>query len=82
MISSLGNFTLLLSLCFSILQIVIFGKKNLIDNNFLNKYSDTISIVNCEEIISDNDKPSSILRSKKESSMRKAIEFIKSKKTI
>ncbi len=28
MISSLGNFTLLLSLCFSILQIVIFGKKN------------------------------------------------------
>ena len=28
MISSLGNFTLLLSLCFSILQIAIFGKKS------------------------------------------------------
>ena len=28
MMSSLGNFTLLLSLCFSILQIVIFGKKS------------------------------------------------------
>ena len=41
-----------------------------------------VSIIHCDETISDNDKPSSILRSKKESSMRKAIEFIKSKKNI
>ncbi len=63
-------------------KLIIFGKKNLINNNFLEKYSEMVNIVHCEEIILDDDKPSYILRSKKESSMRKAIEFIKSKKDI
>ena len=63
-------------------KLIIFGKKNSIDNNFYNKYSNKISFVDCDEIIFDNDKPSTILRTKKESSMRKAIEFIKSKNNI
>jgi glycerol-3-phosphate acyltransferase PlsX len=63
-------------------KLIIFGNKNLISNHFLQKYPEMISIIHCDEIISDNDKLSSILRSKKESSMRKAIEFIKSKKNI
>ena len=63
-------------------KLIIFGKKNLINNNFLDKYSKMINFVHCEEVILDDDKPSSILRSKKESSLRKAIEFIKSKKNI
>ena len=63
-------------------KLIIFGNKNLISSHFLKKYSEMISLVHCEEVISDNDKPSSILRSKKESSMRKAIEFIKSKNNI
>ena len=44
--------------------------------------SGMINFVNCEEVILDDDKPSSVLRSKKESSLRKAIEFIKSKNDI
>ena len=63
-------------------NLIIFGDKNLLDNNFLKKNSEIVSFIHCEEIILDNDKPSSILRSKKESSMRKAIEFIKSKNNI
>ena len=63
-------------------KLIIFGNKKLIDLDFLDKYSEKISFVHCEEIILDNDKPSSILRSKKESSMRKGIEFIKSKNNI
>ena len=63
-------------------KLIIFGNKNLINNSFLEKYSEIVSFNHCEEIISDNDKPSSILRSKKDSSMRKAIEFIKSKNNI
>ena len=63
-------------------KLIIFGNKNLISNHFLEKYSEMISIIHCNEVISDDDKPSSILRSKKESSMRKAIEFIKSKNNI
>ena len=63
-------------------KLIIFGKKKSINNNFLDKYSGMINFVNCEEVISDDDKPSSILRSKKESSLRKAIEFIKSKNHI
>ena len=63
-------------------KLIIFGKKNLINNNFLNKYSEIINFVHCEEVILDDDKPSSILRSKKESSLRKAIEYIKSKNHI
>ena len=49
-------------------KLIIFGKKNLIKNNFLDKYSDMINFVHCEEVILDDDKPSSILSSKKESS--------------
>ena len=64
------------------IKLIIFGNKNLISNNFLEKYSQMISFVHCEETIADNDVPSSILRSKKDSSMRKAIEYIKSKKNI
>jgi len=63
-------------------KLIIFGNKNLINNDFLEKYSEIVFFNHCEEIISDNDKPSSILRSKKDSSMRKAIEFIKSKNNI
>ena len=63
-------------------KLIIFGNKSLIDNNFLEKYSKTVSFIHCEEVILDNDKPSSILRSKIDSSMRKAIEFIKSKNNI
>ena len=63
-------------------KLIIFGNKNLLSGHFLKKYSEMISIIHCEEVILDNDKPASILRSKKESSMRKAIEFIKSKNNI
>jgi len=63
-------------------KLIIFGNKNSVNNNFLDKYSEIINFVHCEEVILDNDKPSSVLRSKKESSLRKAIEFIKSKKHI
>ena len=63
-------------------KLTIFGNKNLISNHFLSKYSEMVSIIHCDEIILDHDKPSSILRSKKESSMRKAIEYIKSKNNI
>ncbi len=63
-------------------KLIIFGKKKSINNNFLDKYSEMINFVHCEEVILDDDKPSSILRSKKESSLRKAIEFIKSKNHI
>ena len=63
-------------------KLIIFGKKTLINNNFLDKYSEMINFVHCEEVILDDDKPSSTLRSKKESSLRKAIEFIKSKNHI
>ena len=63
-------------------KLIIFGNKNSINNNFLDKYSEMINFVHCEEVILDDDKPSSILRSKKESSLRKAIEFIKSKNHI
>ena len=63
-------------------KLIIFGNKNSISNHFLKKYSEVISLVHCDEVILDNDKPSSILRSKKESSMRKAIEFIQSKNNI
>ena len=64
------------------IKLIIFGKKKSINNNFLDKYSGIINFVNCEEVILDDDKPSFILRSKKESSLRKAIEFIKSKNHI
>ena len=63
-------------------KLIIFGNKNSVNNIFLDKYSKIINFVHCEEVILDNDKPSSVLRSKKESSLRKAIEFIKSKKNI
>ena len=63
-------------------KLIIFGNKNLISNSFFNKYSEMITLVHCEEVILDDDKPSSILRSKKESSMRKALEYIKSKNNI
>ena len=63
-------------------KLIIFGKKKSINNDFLDKYSEMINFVHCEEVILDDDKPSSILRSKKESSLRKAIEFIKSKNHI
>jgi|TARA_B100001964_G_scaffold63492_1_gene72342 glycerol-3-phosphate acyltransferase PlsX len=63
-------------------KLIIFGNKNSINNIYLDKYSEMINFVHCEEVISDYDKPSSVLRSKKESSMRKAIEFIKSKNDI
>ena len=46
-------------------NLVIFGNKNLINNNFFKKNSETASLIHCNEVILDNDKPSSILRSKK-----------------
>jgi len=63
-------------------NLIIFGNKRLISKHFLKKYSQTVSFVHCEEIIADDDLPSSVLRSKKDSSMRKAIEYIKYKKNI
>ena len=54
-------------------KLIIFGRKQSINNNFLDKYSEMINFVHCDEVILDDDKPSSILRSKKESSLRKAI---------
>ena len=58
-------------------RLIIFGNKNLIDNDFILKNNQFVSLVHCDEVIKDNDKPSSILRSKKNSSMRKALEYIK-----
>ena len=63
-------------------KLTIFGNRNKISNHLLEKYPKHISFIHCDEIISDQDKPSAILRSKKESSMRKAIEYIKSKDNI
>ncbi len=63
-------------------KLIIFGNKNLINSKFLEKYSKMISFIHCDEMIMDNDKPSSVLRSKKNSSMRKAIEYIKLKENI
>ena len=63
-------------------KLIIFGNKKSISNNFLDKYSEMINFVHCEEVILDDDKPSSLIRSKKESSLRKGIEFIKSKNHI
>jgi len=64
------------------IKLIIFGNKNKINIDYLKEYEEEITIIHCEEIILDDDKPSSVLRTKKESSMRKAIEFIKSKKNI
>ena len=36
-------------------KLIIFGDKKLIDHDFLDKYSEKISFVHCEEIILDND---------------------------
>jgi glycerol-3-phosphate acyltransferase PlsX len=63
-------------------KLIIFGNKNLINSNFLEKYSQKLSFVHCDEVIADNDVPSAVLRSKKDSSMRKGIEYIKSKQNI
>jgi len=57
-------------------KLIIFGDKNKIENFDTNSHKN-ISLIHCDEIIKDDDKPSSILRSKKNSSMRKALEFIK-----
>ena len=64
------------------IKLIIFGNKNLINSNFLEKYSQKLSFVHCDEVIADNDVPSAVLRSKKDSSMRKGIEYIKSKQNI
>ena len=58
-------------------ELIIFGKENQIINKFKEKYLNNITLVYCDEIIEDDDKPSAVLRTKKNSSMRKAIEFIK-----
>ena len=58
-------------------KLIIFGDKKKIDSNFLQFYRDSIEFIHCEEVIYDQDKPSSVLRSKKDSSMRKALEYIK-----
>ena len=42
-------------------KLIIFGNKNLISHHFSEKYSELVSIIHCDETISDNDKPSSIL---------------------
>ena len=63
-------------------KLIMFGNEDLIDKKFLDKYSKNVTFIHCTEVILDNDKPSSILRSKKDSSMRKAIEYIKSKSNI
>ena len=52
-------------------ELIMFGNEDLIDKKFLDKYSKNVTFIHCTEVILDNDKPSSILRSKKDSSMRK-----------
>ena len=58
------------------LEIRLFGSKKdvipLLSEKYLN--SDRLTVVDCDEVISMDDKPSAVLRGKKESSMRKAIE--------
>ena len=56
-------------------NLVVFGHKNL-NTEKIFKHNN-ISLISCSETILDNDKPSSILRSKKDSSMRKALEYVK-----
>jgi len=58
-------------------KLIIFGDKKKIDSKFLQIYKDFVEFIHCEEVIYDRDKPSSVLRSKKDSSMRKALEYIK-----
>ena len=58
-------------------KLILFGNSSKINLDFIKKYNDSINFIHCEEIILDEDKPSSILRSKKESSMRKALEYVK-----
>ena len=41
-------------------KLIIFGNKNSINNLFLKKYSEIVNFVHCEEIILNDDKPSSI----------------------
>ena len=50
-------------------KLFIFGDTNSFNNHLFEKYPNNITIIHCDEIILDNDKPSSVLRSKKESSM-------------
>ena len=59
-------------------NLVIFGKKNNIESKIKKNYLNQIEIIDCDEMILDDDKPLSILRTKKDSSMRKALEYIKS----
>ncbi|MBI28324.1 MAG: Phosphate acyltransferase [Alphaproteobacteria bacterium MarineAlpha5_Bin11] len=63
-------------------NLIIFGDKSRIDNNFLEKYYKIVEFIHCDEVILDEDKPSSVLRSKKESSMRKALEYVKQNPNI
>tara|TARA_Y100000590_G_scaffold456349_1_gene606764 strand:+ start:2733 stop:3755 length:1023 start_codon:yes stop_codon:yes gene_type:complete len=58
-------------------KLIIFGDQNLIKNKIKKKYFNNFMIIHCSEKILDNDKPSSVLRSKKDSSMRKALEYLK-----
>ena len=61
------------------IEIILFGNKNLINNCiFKNNLSlPNIEIINTDQIISDEDNVHTILRSKKNSSMFKAIEYAK-----
>ena len=58
-------------------KLIIFGDKKFIDQDFLESNKEFIDFIHCDEVISDEDKPSTVLRSKKDSSMRKAIEYVK-----
>ena len=62
-------------------KLLLFGDQELISKDFLNRYSN-VELIHCEEVISDDDNTSSILRAKKQSSMRKALEFIKTQDNI
>lgn len=62
-------------------DVVLVGKQNVIENE-LNKYQDydkaRISVLNAEEVIDNNESPVFALRRKKDSSIVKALELVKS----
>lgn len=65
------------------LSIVLVGKEQEIQNqlslheSLFSKFSDKVTIINAQEVVSMNDLPSAAIRSKKQSSMRLAINLVK-----
>ncbi len=62
-------------------KIIFFGKKKLINEiiNSYNIYLNNYEIIDCIDRVQDDDTPNTILRSRKESSIFKGLNFIKNK---